>query len=100
MDDQTVRATQKKGTEGQYVSLNVPQDDGSVTTYLVPTVVTEGEWKTYPAAVRQYVRDAGLHDVKTDDEARPKPRARPAGSSAKPAEPGADAAPAAGSDEA
>lgn len=71
MHHEPLRATAKPGAaEGRYLTENVRQDDGSVVTYIVPANVTEAEWQTYPAEVKRLVRDAGLHDVQTDEEAR------------------------------
>lgn len=71
MHHEPLRATLKPSAEaGRYLTENVRQDDGSVVTYIVPANVTEAEWQTYPAEVKKLVRDAGLHDVQTDEEAR------------------------------
>lgn len=70
-DQEPYRATLKSSAEaGRYLTENIRQDDGSVVTYIVPANVTEAEWQTYPAEVKKLVRDAGLHDVQTDEEAR------------------------------
>ena len=41
-----------------------------VDTYLVPSAVTEAEWRSYPAALKQYIKDTGLYDVKSDADVR------------------------------
>lgn len=84
-DQEPYRATVKSGAgEGVYLTytVRVPNDAQAdapegvffppkeVVTYSIPANVTEAEWQSYPAEVKKYVRDAGLHDVKTDDEAR------------------------------
>src|SRR5215218_4245756 len=85
-DQEPYRATLKAGAaaEGRYLTytVRVPNDaqadapEGvflppkAVVTYSIPANVTEAEWQSYPAEVKQYVRDAGLHDVQTDAEAR------------------------------
>lgn len=89
------RATQKPGTAGQYLTYNqvvepdpdavkaadrraTPRDGeapqpapvATVVTWTIPSVVTEDEWKQYPAEVKKYVRDAGLHEVHSDEDYR------------------------------
>jgi len=69
MHHEPYRATRKASApEGVYASTNVRHPDGRVESYVIPNDVTESDWQGYPAEVRKYVRDAGLHDVKTDDE--------------------------------
>lgn len=85
MHHEPYRATLKSGAEeGRYLTytVRVPNDAQAdapegvflppkeVVTYSIPANVTEAEWQSYPAEVKQYVRDAGLHDVQTDAEAR------------------------------